>query len=139
MKKIANPEYLAKVSLLSQDEMERLLSRMGDKLDRRLEKNKLTQEEALAVQLEKEDEQLHEWRKVMHHLKERDEAKASKEAEAVAKKEAETLKEAEAKREAQAKKEADARETEITKAEKKAKAALKVVPEKKARAVSDKK
>jgi len=49
---------------------------MGGKLDRRLEKNKLSKEEALAIQMELEDEQLHEWRKMMHELKAKDEAKA---------------------------------------------------------------
>jgi hypothetical protein len=42
MTKISKPEYLAKVKLLTKEETERLLSRMGGKLDRRLEKNKLS-------------------------------------------------------------------------------------------------
>ena len=82
MKKTIKPEYLAKVKLLTKEETERLLSRMGDKLDRRLEKRKVSQEEALARQLELEDEQLQEWRKMMHILKEKEKAKAKKKAEA---------------------------------------------------------
>ena len=75
MTKISSPAYLAKVKLLTKDETERLLSRMSGKLPRRLEKDKLSKEEALAIQLEFEDEQLKEWRKMMLELKERDEAK----------------------------------------------------------------
>jgi hypothetical protein len=51
---------------------------MGGKLDRRLEKNKISREEALAKQLELEDIQLQEWRKMMHGLKEKEEAKEAK-------------------------------------------------------------
>jgi N-acyl-L-homoserine lactone synthetase len=75
MMKICKPKYLAKVKLLTKEETERLLSRMGGKLDRRLEKRKVSQEEALAMQLELEDEQLQEWRKMMHSLKNKEEAK----------------------------------------------------------------
>ena len=80
MTKISKPEYLSKVKLLTKEETERLLSRMGGKLDRRLEKNKLSREEALALQLELEDEQLQEWRKMMRILKKKEEAKKEKKA-----------------------------------------------------------
>ena len=85
MTKSSKPDYLAKVKLLTKEETERLLSRMGGKLPRRLEKRKLSQEEALAMQLELEDQQLNEWRKVMHSLKQKEEAKAAKEAKKEAK------------------------------------------------------
>ncbi|KXS31042.1 MAG: Uncharacterized protein AWT59_2841 [Candidatus Gallionella acididurans] len=75
MTKISKPDYLAKVKLLTKEETERLLSRMGGKLDRRLEKNKLSREEALAIQLELEDEQLQEWRKMVLGLKKKEKAK----------------------------------------------------------------
>lgn len=78
MTKASKPDYLAKVAQLSKAETERLLSRMGGKLDRRLEKGKLSQQEALARQLELEDEQLQEWRKVMQSLKKKEEAKVAK-------------------------------------------------------------
>ena len=55
--KISKPEYLEKALLLSAEEQERLLSRMTGKLPRRLEKDKLSVAEALAIQLEIEDEQ----------------------------------------------------------------------------------
>lgn len=72
----ASPEYLTKVKLLSKDETERLLSRMGNKLDRRLEKHKVSREEALASQLELEDEQLLQWRKTMLELKKKEAEKS---------------------------------------------------------------
>jgi membrane protein involved in colicin uptake len=83
MTKTSKPDYLAKVKQLSKVETERLLSRMGGKLDRRMEKGKLSQQEALAKQLELEDEQLQEWRKVMHSLKKKEEAKEAKNREKV--------------------------------------------------------
>ena len=55
MTNTSKTNYLAKAKQLSKDETERLLSRMGGKLDRRLEKGKLSQQEALAKQLELED------------------------------------------------------------------------------------
>ena len=75
----ASPEYLDKVKKLSKAESERLLSRMTGKLPKRLLKEKLSEEEAMAIQLEIEDEQLHEWRKVMQDLREKEAAKAAKE------------------------------------------------------------
>lgn len=75
MTKKSKPNYLDEVKRLTMEETERLLSRMGNKMDRRLEKHKISHEEALAKQLELEDEQLHEWRKVMHSLKAKEEAK----------------------------------------------------------------
>lgn len=78
MARMCKPEYLTKVSKLSKIETERLLSRMTGKLPRRLEKEKITTEEALAIQLEVEDEQLLEWRKVMRELRAKEKAKAAK-------------------------------------------------------------
>jgi len=85
MTKIRNPKYLAKVKLLTKEETERLLSRMGGKLDRRLAKDKLSKKEALAIQMELEDEQLQEWRKVMRTLKEKEKPKNKTKAKVVAK------------------------------------------------------
>lgn len=72
MTKTINPEYIAKANLLTDEETERLLSRMGGKLPRRIEKRKLSQIEALAIQMELEDEQLKEWRKVMQSVREKE-------------------------------------------------------------------
>lgn len=71
MKKSVNPEYLEKAKLLSTDEAERILSRMSGKLPRRLEKDKLSKEDALALQLELEDDQLDEWREKMAKIREK--------------------------------------------------------------------
>ena len=66
--KIASQEFQEQVPLLSVEETERLLSRMTGKLPRRLEKDKLSKEEALALQLELESEQLNEWREKMNEI-----------------------------------------------------------------------
>ena len=60
--KYASEEYMEKAKKLSQEEVERLQSRMRGKLTRREEENKLTLVEVLAIQLELDDEQLAEWR-----------------------------------------------------------------------------
>ena len=79
--------------ILIVDDQERLLSRMTGKLPKRLQKDKLTKEEAIAIQLELEDEQLQEWRGIMTSLQEKAKKaqekaaqKAEKEKEAVLKK-----------------------------------------------------
>lgn len=91
--KAATQSYLEKVKLLSLDDQERLLSRMTGKLPKRLQKDKLTKDEAIAIQLELEDEQLQEWRGIMVSLQEKAKKvqekaalKAEKEKEALAKK-----------------------------------------------------
>lgn len=75
MKEKINPDYLKKVEQLSESEAERILSRMAGKLPKRVLKEKLTPQEAIALQLEIEDEQLREWREKMAKLRE-DDAKA---------------------------------------------------------------
>ncbi len=77
MTKICKPKYLAKVKLLTKEETERLFSRMAGKLPHRVVKDKISKEEALAIQMELEDEHLQEWRKMMQMLKKKDEAKTS--------------------------------------------------------------
>ncbi len=67
--KEANPSYLEMAQKLSVLEQERVLSRMCGKLPKRLQKEKLTKQEAIAIQLELEDEQLQEWRTIMAELK----------------------------------------------------------------------
>jgi hypothetical protein len=78
MKEKLNPIYMEKVQQLTAEEAERVLSRMGGKLPKRFIKEKLTQDEALALQLEIEDEQLHEWRDKMDKLREEDEKRDKK-------------------------------------------------------------
>lgn len=76
--KICKSEYLDKAALLSQEEQERLLSRMAGKLPKRLQKEKLTVQEAIAIQLEIEDEQLQEWRQRMQQIKKQSQNKPIK-------------------------------------------------------------
>jgi hypothetical protein len=54
---------------LTREEEERLLSRMREKLKRRLEDKKLSTAEAVAIQLEIEDEELNEWREKMAEMR----------------------------------------------------------------------
>ena len=103
--KMSKPAYLEKVRLLTDEEKERLLSRMAGKLPRRLEKEKLTQEDALAIQLELEDEQLQEWRKKMHFLQ--GQSKAEEKSKAAKKTKAEEKPGAEEKAPAKGKAKAD--------------------------------
>jgi len=55
-------DYTEEAKKLNTEQKERLLSRMSGKLPKRLKKEKLTELEALAIQLELEDEQLAEWK-----------------------------------------------------------------------------
>jgi hypothetical protein len=67
--KAADEKYLEQAKHLTEIEAERLLSRMSGKLPRRLHKDKLSTLEALAIQLEVEDEQLNEWREKMAEIR----------------------------------------------------------------------
>jgi N-acyl-L-homoserine lactone synthetase len=62
-------EYLEKASQLNKVETERLLARMRSKLMRRLENKKMNVQEAVAIQLEIEDEELQEWRTRMTEIR----------------------------------------------------------------------
>ena len=66
--KTANEEYIAKAESLTKEDLERLLSRMRDKLTRRFEDNKLSKLNVLALQLEYDDERLAEWRENMQTI-----------------------------------------------------------------------
>lgn len=70
MKLIApTEEYLEKAKQLDQEEAERLSARMRGRFTRRLEDKKLSQTEALALQLQFEDEELAEWRERMAEMR----------------------------------------------------------------------
>jgi len=75
MKRTPNEEYLEKARRLSKEDTERLLSRARGKLTRRLEDQKLTPEEVVAIQLEIEDEDLNEWRERWDAIKKKIKAK----------------------------------------------------------------
>ena len=60
--RIPDAKYLEMAASLSEGDSERLLSRMRSKLVRRIDDKKINTIEAIAIQLEREDEQLEEWR-----------------------------------------------------------------------------
>ncbi len=60
--KTASPEYLEKATALSHEDVERLFARMRGKLTRKLESEKIRSLDAVALQLQLEDEELQEWR-----------------------------------------------------------------------------
>jgi hypothetical protein len=62
--------YLEKAKLLSSEDAERLMARMRGRFRRRTEDKKLSEVEALALQLEYEDEELAEWRQRMTEIRE---------------------------------------------------------------------
>jgi hypothetical protein len=75
MRKTPSDVYLEKARLLSKEETERLLSRARSKLIRRLESEKMTALDVVAIQLEIEDEDLSEWREKMAEIRKRAKAK----------------------------------------------------------------
>jgi len=68
-KKIASEDFKNKAKLLNPEEADRLLSRMSGKLPKRLHNDKLSREDALALQLELEEEHLNEWREKMAKIR----------------------------------------------------------------------
>ena len=63
--------YLKKAKDLPKAEAERLMSRMRGRFLRRLEDERLTQIETIALQLAHEDEQLEDWRKNIAKLRDK--------------------------------------------------------------------
>jgi len=59
-------DYIEKARFLTEEEIERLHSRMSEKLTRQLKKEKFSTLETLAIQLQREDDQLIEWRQALH-------------------------------------------------------------------------
>ncbi|HMM73876.1 MAG TPA: hypothetical protein PKC22_16910 [Rhodocyclaceae bacterium] len=68
MKRTPRDEYLERARCLPGQEVERLLSRMRGKLRRRLEEDRLSPLEVIALQLEIDDDDLNEWRARMSEL-----------------------------------------------------------------------
>jgi len=66
---VPTEEYLEKAKGVSKEEAERLQARMRGKFSRRLEDKKLSATEAIALQLQFEDEELAEWRKRMVEIR----------------------------------------------------------------------
>jgi hypothetical protein len=71
-KRIPTEAYLKKAASLTPKQAEFLMMRMGTKLGRRLDDHKLVPLEALAIQLEIEDEHRDEWRARFAEIKARD-------------------------------------------------------------------
>jgi hypothetical protein len=72
--KTAETEYLEKAMRLSKEDAEHLFSRMRGKLTRRLEDKKLPPLEAIAIQLELEDEALKVWRERLSEIRKKHKA-----------------------------------------------------------------
>ena len=70
--KTASDEYMDKAKNLTAEEVEKLQSRMRGKLARRAEDKKVSLLEALAIQLELDDEQLADWRKNIQTIRKKD-------------------------------------------------------------------
>ena len=64
-------EYLDKAKGLTKKDAERLMARMRGRFARRLEDKRFTAIEAIALQLEFEDEQLKAWRKAVAAIREK--------------------------------------------------------------------
>ena len=75
MRRMPSDVYLEKAQTLSKEETARVLSRARSKLVRRLDSEKMTAREVVAVQLEIEDEDLSEWREKMAEIRKRAKAK----------------------------------------------------------------
>lgn len=77
---IKNPssEFIKLAESMNDGASERILSRMTGKLPKRFIKEKLTKIEAIAIQLELEDELLQEWRKNFAEIKTKTEKVAKK-------------------------------------------------------------
>jgi hypothetical protein len=71
MKRNPTEKYLKEASSLTKKEAEYLFMRMGGKLGRRIDDNKVIPLEALAIQLEIEDENRNEWRERFAEIKAR--------------------------------------------------------------------
>ena len=71
--RLPSAEYLEKTKQLSNDEIERLLPRMRNRFSRRMEDRKLSAIEAIALQLEYEDDALQEWRERWNEMRMREE------------------------------------------------------------------
>jgi len=76
--KAADEKYVKEATNLTTEEAEKLLSRMRGKLTRRLDDKKLSTIDALAIQLEIDDEQLAEWRERMNEINKKDKDKDKK-------------------------------------------------------------
>lgn len=78
MRRVVADEYLEKAKRLSKEEAEQVFSRMRHKLMRRVEDKETSPLVAVALQLEKEDEDLKEWRERWAEITAREKKKKDK-------------------------------------------------------------
>ena len=76
--KKASPEYIEKAMALTKEDAERLFVRMRGKIVRRVKHEKLQSLEAVALQLQLEDEELQEWRLRWAEMTDREKNKQKK-------------------------------------------------------------
>ena len=76
--KSAKPEYLEAAKHISEDIAEQLLSRINDKLYKKLKNKELSTEEVIGIQLEIEEAQLVEWRTKVAEIRKKEEKKKNK-------------------------------------------------------------
>lgn len=76
--KNASEDFIKLAEKLDEESAEKVLSRMTGKLPKRFIKEKLTKVEAIALQLELEDELLQDWRKNFAKVNSSDEKKKKK-------------------------------------------------------------
>ena len=73
--KVSDEAYIKAASQLNEDQKDRLLCRMRDKLTRKWENEKMDTLHALAIQLETEDAELADWRERMNEIKKQEDLK----------------------------------------------------------------
>jgi hypothetical protein len=78
--KTATPEFIELTATLNEAAKRRILSRTCGKVFDRFGKYKLTDDEAIAIQLTIEDENLKEWLEKVRELRTKEEKKAKKKA-----------------------------------------------------------
>ena len=74
--RVASDYYLEKARRLTPDEAEQVLGRIKRKWTRRVEDRTVSALEAIAIQLEKDDSDLNEWRGRWAEIKAREESRA---------------------------------------------------------------
>lgn len=78
MKKYPSDEYLERAKSLSRDEAEKILARLRGRYSRRMEDKMISPLEAVALQMQKDDDDLAEWRARWAEVCARDEARGRK-------------------------------------------------------------
>jgi hypothetical protein len=75
MMKQPKPTFLETAIALSEQEKERAFSRMKGRLSKKVLQGTISDETAIAIQLEKEEKSLQEWRERIAEMRQRDKTK----------------------------------------------------------------